>query len=137
MRKNNWKEVGAAFFLLAGFTSCQPKPAPVRQFLRWAETTNQTCPQHLNETVTLDSTRYDETQNAVYYYYTANGVLDNPDYMQQNKASFQQALEEAVENSVEMKEYREYGTTFHYVYYSQSNGQPLAEFSFRSSSTKD
>lgn len=131
--KTIWMKIACTAVLLSIGIGCQRKPVPVRQFLRLAEETNRNCPQRLNETITLDSTRYDEVQNAVFYYYTASGILDDPHYMQQNQIPFKQALQEAVDNSVEMKDYREYGTTFHYVYFSTRTRQLLAEFSFTSS----
>lgn len=131
--KTIWIKIACTAVLLSIGIGCQRKPVPVRQFLRLAEETNRNCPQRLNETITLDSTRYDEVQNAVFYYYTASGILDDPHYMQQNQIPFQQILQEAIDNSVEMKDYREYGTTFHYVYFSTRTRQLLAEFSFTSS----
>ena len=36
----------------------------VRKFKQTAEKTNRSCPTRMNETITLDSTRYDEKDNA-------------------------------------------------------------------------
>lgn len=104
----------------------------VRKFKQTAEKTNRSCPTRMNETITLDSTRYDEKDNAVSYFYSVTGELDNAIYMNTHYATFKQALQDAVDNSVEMEEYRKFNTSIHYIYYSGSNKKQLAEFSFNS-----
>lgn len=104
----------------------------VRKFKQTAEKTNRSCPTRMNETITLDSTRYNEKDNAVSYFYSVTGELDNAIYMNTHYATFKQALQDAVDNSVEMEEYRKFNTSIHYIYYSGSSKKQLAEFSFNS-----
>ena len=78
----------------------------VRKFKQTAEKTNRSCPTRMNETITLDSTRYNEKDNSVSYFYSVTGELDNATYMNTHYAAFKQALQDAVDNSVEMEEYR-------------------------------
>lgn len=98
--------------------------------MRMAEQTNRSCPIRLNETVTLDSTRYEEKNNTVTYYYSVTGQLDDPAYMNTQHATFKQALMEAADNSAEMEDYRQFGTSISYIYISATTHRRLAEFSF-------
>lgn len=116
-------------FTLSG---CHNNRSQVRKFQQMAEKTNQSCPTRMNETITLDSTSYSERNNTVSYFYSVTGELDNPTYMNANYATFKQALQNAVDNSVEMEEYRKFGTSIKYIYFSGSNKKQLAEFSFNS-----
>ena len=92
----------------------------VRKFKQTAEKTNRSCPTRMNETITLDSTCYNEKDNSVSYFYSVTGELDNATYMNTHYAAFKQALQNAVDNSVEMEEYRKFGTSIRYIYYSGS-----------------
>ena len=111
---------------------CENNRSQVRKFKRLAEKTNQSCPTRMNETITLDSTNYNEKNNTVSYFYSVTGELDSPTYMNTHYATFKQALQEAVDNSVEMEEYRKFSTSIRYIYYSGSDQKQLAEFSFNS-----
>ena len=102
----------------------------VRKFKQTAEKTNRSCPTRMNETITLDSTRYDEKDNAVSYFYSVTGELDNAIYMNTHYATFKQALQDAVDNSVEMEEYRKAECSIKYIYISKKSQSRLAEFSF-------
>lgn len=121
-----WATLAAA--LVTG-TGCTEKGTSAR-FRENAERQNKTYPIRLNETVTIDSTRYDEKNNTVSYYYTVTGVLDDPEYMNSHYAAFRQALKDAVDNSVEMEEYRKAECSIKYIYISKKSQSRLAEFSF-------
>ena len=110
-------------------TACTSK-GPARKFKETTEKLNKTYPIRLNETVTIDSTHYDEQNNTVSYYYTVTGELDSPQFMNSNYATYKKALQEAIDNSVEMEEYRKFGSKIKYIYYSGSNKKKLAEFAF-------
>ena len=75
----------------------------VRKFKQTAEKTNRSCPTRMNETITLDSTRYNEKDNSVSYFYSVTGELDNATYMNTHYAAFKQALQNAVDNSWKWK----------------------------------
>ncbi len=101
------------------------------KFARMAEETNKNCPVRLNKTITLDSTAYDEALNRVSYYYSVSGELDDANYMRTHHATFRQALKDAVDNSIEMEEYRRANSSIRYVYFSSTKeGEMLAEFTF-------
>ncbi len=87
----------------------------VRKFKQTAEKTNRSCPTRMNETITLDSTCYNEKDNSVSYFYSVTGELDNATYMNTHYAAFKQAL-----------------PSIRYIYYSGSSKRQLAAFSFNS-----
>lgn len=117
----------SGLFALAG---CNNNNSQARKFKQMAEKTNKACPTRMSETITLDSTNYNEKKNMVSYFYSVTGELDNPTYMNNNYATFKQALQDAVDNSADMEDYRKFGTSVRYVYFSGSNKKELAEFSF-------
>lgn len=117
----------SGLFALAG---CNNSNSQARKFKQMAEKTNKACPTRMSETITLDSTNYNEKKNMVSYFYSVTGELDNPTYMNNNYATFKQALQDAVDNSADMEDYRKFGTSVRYVYFSGSNKKELAEFSF-------
>ncbi len=119
-----------SIFALAGCENSHR--SQIRKFKQTAEKTNRSCPTRMNETITLDSTCYNEKDNSVSYFYSVTGELDNATYMNTHYATFKQALQEAVDNSVEMEAYRKFSTSIHYIYYSGSSKEQLAEFSFNS-----
>ncbi len=123
------KEIVLSALLIAALTACTSK-GPARKFKETAEKLNKSYPIRLNETVTIDSTHYDEQNNTVSYYYTVTGELDSPQFMNSNYATYKKALQEAIDNSVEMEEYRKFGSKIKYIYYSGSNKKKLAEFAF-------
>lgn len=124
--------VTIAFLGFLTLSGCHNNRSQVRKFKQMAEKTNQSCPTRMSETVTLDSTTYNEKDNKVSYFYSVTGELDNLTYMNTHYATFKQALQDAVDNSVEMEDYRKFGTSISYIYYSGSNRKQLAEFSFNS-----
>lgn len=117
----------SSLFTLA---ACHNNNSQARKFKQMAEKTNKACPIRMSETIMLDSTNYNEKTNTVSYFYSVTGEPDNPTYMNNNYTTFKQALQDAVDNSADMEDYRKFGTSIRYVYFSGSNKQQLAEFSF-------
>lgn len=68
------KEILLSALLIATLAACTGK-GPARKFKETAERLNQTYPIRLNETITIDSTHYNEKDNTVSYYYTVTGEL--------------------------------------------------------------
>lgn len=122
----------AAFGLIT-LSGCQSgRNRQAQKFSQMARSINQSCPQRMSETIRLDSTNYDEKNNVMSYFYSVSGELDDAAYMSARYDTFKQALQKAIDNSMEMEEYRNYGTSIRYVYFSGSNQKQLAEFSFNS-----
>ena len=117
---------------LLALSACHNNNSPARKFKQLAEKANKDCPTRMSETITLDSTSYNEKNNTVSYFYSVTGELDDPAYMNTNYTTFKKALQDAVDNSVDMEDYRKFGTSIKYIYFSGSSKQELAEFSFNS-----
>lgn len=100
------------------------------KFSRLSERENDSCPRRIDSWTVMDSTQYDARHNVIHYYYTLSGQLDDVMYMKENSALLKIELKKAVHNLVETKDYVKHGTKFHIVYYSESKGNVLAEFSF-------
>ena len=116
------------FAILTGCDNSQRSRA--HKFQQMAEKINRNCPTRMSETIMLDSARYNAEANSISYFYSVSGVLDDADYMTTHYIAFKQALQEAIDNSVEMEEYRKANTSIHYIYHSDLNKEQLAEFSF-------
>ena len=122
----------AAFGLIT-LSGCQSgRNRQAQKFSQMARSINQSCPQRMSETIRLDSANYDEKNNVMSYFYSVSGDLDDAAYMSARYDTFKQTLQDAIDNSMEMEEYRNYGTSIRYVYFSGSNQKQLAEFSFNS-----
>ncbi len=115
--------------LMAVCWACGGTGSPARKIKRLAERTNRSCPLRINESITLDSTLYDEKAHALSYFYTVEGEADDSLYMEAHRSDLEQALYRAVENSAEMETFRQLGTSLRYVYYSASRHTELAAFS--------
>ena len=85
------KEILLSALLIATLAACTGK-GPARKFKETAERLNQTYPIRLNETITIDSTHYNEKDNTVSYYYTVTGELDDPQFMDNNYATYKKVL---------------------------------------------
>ena len=55
-------------------SSCQESYQ--EKFIRIAQAENAACPRRLNETIVMDSTRYDAQRNVVHYYYTTFKTIE-------------------------------------------------------------
>lgn len=117
------------FVLMFCLTACSKKPATEKLALL-TKRENKNFPQRLNDSIMIDSTTFDKVTNTKSYYYTVSRGLDNRLIITENYLSLYNALKEAVQNSVEMRDYLNANSTIRYVYYSGSTHQQLAEFKF-------
>jgi len=93
------------------------------------EYTETKCPALIAEDVTIDSLIYTPESRTLTYYFTAGGILDDAEKLQQN--NLRDMLLKELRNSTSMKEYKEAGYNFSYVYYSAKNkGTRLFEATF-------
>lgn len=117
------------FVLVFSLTACGKKTATEKLALL-TKRENNNFPQRLNDSIVIDSTTFDKVNNTKSYYYTVSRGLDNQLVITGNYVSLYNALKEAVQNSVEMRDYLNANSTIRYVYYSGSTHQQLAEFKF-------
>ncbi len=93
------------------------------------EYTEKKCPVLITEGVTIDSLIYTPQSRTLTYYFTAGGVLDNPEKLRQS--DLRNMLLKELKNSTNMKVYKEAGYNFGYVYFSAKNkGTRLFEATF-------
>ena len=93
-----------------------------------AEKINKKCPVRIDSLIILDSTRYNKIQNSMTYNYSIYGSLNDSSLIQKNYNLIKNQLGEAIDNSVDMRKYKEFNVTIIYKYYSSTTKRELAEF---------
>ena len=94
------------------------------------EYTEKKCPAKIIDGVTIDSLVFYPKSRTLTYYYTADGVIDNAEALK--KYDLRGMMLKELKNSTAMKDYKEAGYNFGYVYYSTKNkGTRLFEATFR------
>jgi len=79
--------------------------------------------------VTIDSLVFTPESRTLTYYFTAEGVIDNQEALKQH--DLRGMLLKELKNSTNMKDYKNAGYNFCYVYYSTKNkGTRLFEATF-------
>ena len=91
------------------------------------EQTHKICPRSISEGILLDSITYDIKSHTLSYCYTMSGPFDNQQAIDNGKAKFHEEMKDQVINSLELKEYKEHGITFRYVYFSSSKKNIILE----------
>ncbi len=93
------------------------------------EYTKKKCPALITKGVTIDSLVFTPESRTLTYYFTTEGVLDNQQTIAQH--DLRGMLLKELKNSTSMKDYKESGYNFCYVYYSAKNkGTRLFEATF-------
>jgi len=93
------------------------------------EYTKKKCPALITKGLTIDSLVYSPESRTLTYYFTTEGVLDNQLAIAQH--DLRGMLLKELKNSTTMKDYKEAGFNFCYVYYSTKNkGTRLFEATF-------
>ena len=94
------------------------------------EYTKKKCPAVITTGVTIDSLIFYADSRTLTYYYTVEGVLD--DYEALKTHDLRGMMLKELRNSATMKEYKEAGYNFSYVFWSTKNkGTRLYEATFR------
>ena len=62
------------------------------------------------------------------YFYTASGILDDSLLLHKNYNQIKSSLIDAIDNSVDMKKFKDYEVTIIYKYNSDTTGNELATF---------
>ncbi len=109
-------------------TSCQ-ETMDERCARECKEYTQKKCPALITKGVTIDSLVFTAESRTLTYYFTTEGVLDNQETITQH--DLRGMLLKELKNSTSMKEYKEAGYNFCYVYFSTKNkGTRLFEATF-------
>jgi PBP1b-binding outer membrane lipoprotein LpoB len=94
------------------------------------EYTEKKCPVQVTTGVMMDSLVYEASTRTLVYYYTVEGVLDDAEALRTH--NLRGMLLKELRNSANMKDYKEAGYNFRYVYWStKENGAQLFETTFR------
>lgn len=90
------------------------------------EYTEKKCPAPMTKGITIDSLTFDAKSHTMHYYYTVDGVADNPQAFAQINAS--KMMKDEVRNATSLRLYKEAGYNFAYTYWSASRkGQVLCD----------
>ena len=121
-----------AIFIFIGailLTACQ-ESMDERCAREAREFTKKKCPALVANGVTVDSMTFEPKSRTLSYYYTVEGVADDPEVIQRN--DLRSMMLKELKNSATLKDYKEAGYQFRYVYRSAKNkGTQLFEATFR------
>lgn len=94
------------------------------------EYTDKNCPQKIGKELILDSVTFTAATNAMGYHYTATGSLDDMEMMNANSKKFRELMNHEIRNSTNLKQYKDAGFSFEYVYTSEKNKNTLLVLRF-------
>lgn len=85
--------------------------------------TEKKCPAPVGENVTIDSIGFDRSTHTMQYYYTLSGAADNKALLDSINPRAQ--LLQEVRNSTSVKDYKDAGYNFTYIYRSKSHPETV------------
>lgn len=83
--------------------------------------TEKKCPAPVGDNTVIDSISFDKTTHTMYYYYTLSGPADDADVVA--SVNPRANLLQEIKNSTSLKDYKDAGYNFTYIYRSQKNPQ--------------
>ena len=89
------------------------------------EYNDKKCPAKVLDGVTIDSLVFDRSTHTLNYYYTFSGMSNNKEMM--SKINPRKILVDELRNSTKVQAYKEAGYNFHYIYFSASTREKLAD----------
>ncbi len=118
--------------LVGIFCGCKKESLDERIARECADFTKKECPKSIDQWTQMDSTRYTPSDRTVHYFYTVKGKLDvDSIYTEELKDIFHEQLLNNINSSIILREYKEYGCSFHYTYISETTGKTYVEYTFR------
>lgn len=131
---------------LLSAVSCKHESFDERCAREAKDYTMKQCPQQIEKGITLDSMAYSKTGEGNHvtdrkftYYYTFSGIQDSllnkmikeyPDTARKRLDEFKNAMLNSLSTSVQLKQYKDKGFAFEYVYYSTKTKVPVLQFKF-------
>jgi len=112
-----------ASLLLLIFNSCQESRE--KTFEKLAKEYTAKCPVTIGEGIRIDSMIYNPKTNTNSNYYTLSGRIDSPDSIQKKEQYMKDSMIDAVRNSLDLKEYKDFKTTIEYIYFSERTKKEL------------
>lgn len=114
--------------LLFSLVSCQ-ESLEDRCAREAKEYTRKNCPVTFDKDMALDSMTFDKSTTTLNYYYTVGGNLDDKEALK--KVNARKILLDQLRNTTSIKNYKEAGYSFKYIYWSKSKkGTKVAEYTF-------
>ena len=128
MKKNTIIRILAIASFVTFFISCKRTTFDDKISVDTKEFTQKNCPQELDSYTRMDSMSYDRKSRTINYYYA---VKDLPDvdsiYTESTIEDFRSDLLEDIRTSIPLKEHKEEGISFRYVYVSSTRGNVLMD----------
>lgn len=129
LQNSNMKNKLYALSALLLLTGCQ-ETMDERCAREAREYTEKKCPVQIATGVLMDSLVFEPSSRTLVYYYTAEGVIDDPEALKSH--DIRGMLLKELRNSASLKDYKAAGYNFKYVYWSTKNeGTRLFEATFR------
>ena len=94
------------------------------------EYTERYCPTPFEDNQRTDSVGFDRATHTFSYYYTLSGKIDNPEIIAKNRKQIVASIRGSLKDNTSMKEYKQAGYNFRYVFRSQKIGSVLIEKTF-------
>ena len=94
------------------------------------EYTERYCPTPFEDNQRTDSVSFDRDTHTFGYYYTLSGKIDDPEIVSKNQKQIIVSILSSLKDNTSMKEYKQAGYNFRYVFRSQKNGNILIEKTF-------
>lgn len=150
MKKSLFITISAMLILTA--TSCHHETFDERCAREAKEYTIKLCPRQISKGFVLDSMAYYKTsegdkivERKFTYYYTFSGDFDNnldklmtefPDTARKRLDEFKTTMLNELTTSVQLKQYKDKGFNFEYIYFSAKKKAPVLQFKFTKSDYK-
>lgn len=92
--------------------------------------TERYCPTPFQDNQRTDSVGFDRATHTFSYYYTLSGKIDDPEIIAKGQKQIISTIRGSLNDNTSMKEYKQAGYNFHYVFRSQKSGNVLIEKTF-------
>ena len=94
------------------------------------EYTERYCPTPFEDNQRTDSVSFNRATHTFGYYYTLSGKIDDPALVAKGQKQIIASILSSLKDNTSMKEYKQAGYNFRYVFRSQKNGNILIEKTF-------
>lgn len=95
-----------------------------------ADYTERYCPTPVQDYQRTDSVGFDRATHTFSYYYTISGKIDDPEVIAKGRKQIIGSIRSSLNENTSMKEFKQAGYNFHYVFRSQKSGNVLIDKTF-------
>lgn len=92
--------------------------------------TERYCPTPVEDFQRTDSITFDRGTHTFSYYYTLTGKIDDPAVIEKGEKQILATIIGSLKENTSMKDYKQAGYNFRYVYRSQKNGNVMIDKTF-------